>query len=191
MAFRVSSTVPRTISPDDPVSWLHQSGSTWPIVFSSLIGCSLQFYYESVSGKCGISGYRSYGFIEGQNLTIIPTGFGVRRERLAEVAAEIVHAGRDRWRSRTGFRRSWPRGLYHFWGLARTWSGRASWLRCRGQAATYRPQHSLPELDGKRLDILLKPFPHAALRHSPDSNATSPQHLQRLRDAARAGASSF
>src|SRR5438034_9263246 len=38
---------------------------------------------------------RQFGFIEGQNLTIVPGGFHVRDEQLAERAAAVVRAAPD------------------------------------------------------------------------------------------------
>ena len=38
---------------------------------------------------------RHNGFIEGQNLTIIPGGFGVRNEQIAELAAVVVKTAPD------------------------------------------------------------------------------------------------
>src|ERR1700747_3078781 len=38
---------------------------------------------------------RGLGFIEGQNLTVIPGGFGVRNELLSELATSLVRAAPD------------------------------------------------------------------------------------------------
>jgi putative ABC transport system substrate-binding protein len=37
---------------------------------------------------------RQFGFVEGQNLNVDPSGFGLRNEQLAPRAAEIVKAAR-------------------------------------------------------------------------------------------------
>ena len=133
---------------------------------------------------------RSHGFIEGQNLAIISNGFGVRRDRLAEVAAEIVNARPDaivggpepELQALQAATRAIP-----LLGMSEDMVGAGL------VASLSRPGGNItglsilsPELDGKRLDILAEAVPAtrriAALA---DSNATSPQHLQQLRDAAR------
>ena len=134
---------------------------------------------------------RSHGFIEGQNLTIIPNGFGVRRERLAEVAVEIVRAQPDaivggpepELQALQAATRAIP-----LLGMSEDMVGAGL------VASLSRPGGNItglsilsPELDGKRLDILAEAVPGARrIAALANSNATSPQHLQRLRDAARA-----
>ena len=133
---------------------------------------------------------RAHGFIEGQNLAIISKGFGVRRDRLAEVAAEIVNARPD---AIVGGPEPELQALQAATQTIPLLGMSEDMVGTGLVASLSRPGGNLtglsilsPDLDGKRLDILAEAVPAtrriAALA---DSNATSPQHLQQLRDAAR------
>ena len=134
---------------------------------------------------------RINGFVEGQNLTVIPSGFGVRKERLTEVAAVVVNARPD---AIVGGPEQELRALQ---AATRTVPllGMSEDMVAAGLVASLsRPGGNItglsilsPELDGKRLDILAEAVPGARrIAALADSNVTSPQHVQRLRDAARA-----
>jgi putative tryptophan/tyrosine transport system substrate-binding protein len=133
---------------------------------------------------------RINGFVEGQNVAIIAEGFGARKERLAELATAIVNSRPD---AIVGGPEQELRALQ---AATRTIPllGMSEDMVAAGLVASLsRPSGNItglsilsPELDGKRLDILAEAVPSARrIAAFADSNVTSPQHLQRLRDAAR------
>src|SRR5208282_6026179 len=85
MAFSVSSTVPRTISP----RWSRIRASsiwmTWPIGFSSLIGCSFLILEEAVNPESAKDSVRYHRM------------FGDAGEHVGEPCLwiNVVHLGRD------------------------------------------------------------------------------------------------
>jgi putative ABC transport system substrate-binding protein len=134
---------------------------------------------------------RLNGFIEDQNLTVIPGGFDIRNEQIAEAAAAIVRAGPDaivagpelQLRALQAATKTIP-----LIGMTEDMvaSGLVASLARPGGNTTGISLLS-PELDGKRLDILMEAVPMARrIAVLADSNVTSPQHLQMLKDAARA-----
>ena len=133
---------------------------------------------------------RINGFVEGQNVAIIAEGFGARKERLAELATAIVNSRPD---AIVGGPEQELRALQ---AATRTIPllGMSEDMVAAGLVASLsRPSGNItglsilsPELDGKRLDILAEAVPSARrIAAFADSNVTSPQHLQRLQDAAR------
>jgi putative tryptophan/tyrosine transport system substrate-binding protein len=50
---------------------------------------------DELTNVAFFDGVRRLGFIEGQNLTIDPRGYGLRAEQFSEVAAELVKAKVD------------------------------------------------------------------------------------------------
>jgi putative ABC transport system substrate-binding protein len=133
---------------------------------------------------------RLNGFIEGQNLTVIPGGFEVSNEQLAERAATLVKAAPDAIIAGPEL------PLRALQELTRTVPliGMTEDMVAAGLAASLaRPGGNItgisllsPELDGKRLDILIESVPGARrIAVLADSNVTPPRHLQALQDAAR------
>ena len=133
---------------------------------------------------------RLNGFVEGQNLIVLPGGFDVRNEQLAEQAAALVKAEPD------AIVAGPEPPLHALQNKTRTVPliGMTEDMVAAGLAASLaRPGGNItgisllsPELDGKRQDILMEAVPGA--RHMAvlaDANVTPPQHLQMLKDAAR------
>jgi ABC-type uncharacterized transport system substrate-binding protein len=134
---------------------------------------------------------RGLGFVEGQNLTVISGGFGVRNELLGEVAAALVRAA--------------PNAIVAAGPIAAR-AAQASTKTIPILAASddmvgdglvpsmRRPGGNTtgvsllaPELDGKRQDLIMEVVPGirriAALS---DPHVSTPQHLQSLKEGARA-----
>jgi putative tryptophan/tyrosine transport system substrate-binding protein len=134
---------------------------------------------------------RLNGFIEGQNLTIVPGGFNVPNEHIAEVARAMVKAAPDaivagpdlQLRALQAETRSIP-----LIGMTEDMvaSGFAASLARPGGNITGISLLS-PELDSKRQAILMEAVPGARqVAALADSRATPPRHLEALQDAARA-----
>jgi putative ABC transport system substrate-binding protein len=131
---------------------------------------------------------RLNGFIEGQNLTVVPGGFDVRNEQLAEWAAMLVKSAPDAIVAGPEL------PLRALQALTRTVPliGMTEDMVAAGLAASLaRPGSNItgisllsPELDGKRQDILMEAVPGAKrMAALADSNVTPPWHLQALQDA--------
>jgi putative tryptophan/tyrosine transport system substrate-binding protein len=132
---------------------------------------------------------RLNGFIEGQNLTVIPGGFDVRNEQLAERAAALVKAAPDAIVAGPEL------PLHALQEMTRTVPliGMTEDMVAAGLAASLaRPGGNVtgisllsPELDGKRQEILIEAVPGARrMAALADSNVTPPQHLQTLKDSS-------
>ena len=133
---------------------------------------------------------RLNGFIEGQNLTVIPGGFSVRNDQIAEVAATMVKAAPD---AIVGGPELQLRALQ---AVTRTIPliGMTEDMVAEGFAASLaRPGGNVtgisllsPELDGKRQEILIEAVPGVRrMAAIADANVTPARHLEALQDAAR------
>jgi putative tryptophan/tyrosine transport system substrate-binding protein len=133
---------------------------------------------------------RLNGFIDGHNLTVIPGGFSVRTEQIAEVAAVMVKAAPDAIIAGPDLQ------LRALQAATRTIPiiGMTEDMVAAGLVTTLaRPGGNItgisllsPELDGKRLDILIEAVPGARrMAALADSTVTPPRHLQALQDATR------
>ena len=133
---------------------------------------------------------RLNGFIEGQNLAIIPGGFDAQVDLLAERAEAMVNAAPDaivggpepQLRVLQSATRTIP-----LIGMTNDMvaDGLVKSLARPGGNTTGISLLS-PQLDGKRQDILIEAVPGARrMAALADSNVTSEQHIQTLRDAAR------
>jgi putative ABC transport system substrate-binding protein len=130
------------------------------------------------------------GFIEGQNLTVLPDGFGTREERITELAEALVKAMPDaivcgpelQLRALQA-----ATGTIPLIGMTEDMVGEglvASLARPGGN--TTGISLLSPELDGKRLGILIEAVPGVRrIALLADSRVTSQRHLQALQDAAR------
>jgi putative ABC transport system substrate-binding protein len=132
---------------------------------------------------------RKSGFIEGQNLEVIP-GFGVPNDQVADAAAALVKTSPDvivtasepYLRALQQSTRSIP-----LIGMTEDMVGEGF------TASLARPGGNItgmsilsPELDGKRLDILIEAVPGARkIAVFADSKVTQPRHIEALQDAAR------
>jgi putative ABC transport system substrate-binding protein len=133
---------------------------------------------------------RLHGFIENQNLEVLPGGFGFRNEELAELAAALVKAAPDAivagpelpLRALRAATRTVP-----IIGISEDLvaEGQADSLAHPGGNITGISLLS-PELDGKRQEILIEAVLSARqIAAMFDSNVTPPYHLQMLQHAAR------
>jgi putative ABC transport system substrate-binding protein len=133
---------------------------------------------------------RLNGFIEGENLVVLPGGFEVGNDHLAELAAALVKASPDAIVAGPAL----PlRALKAVTGTVPL-VGMTEDMVAEGLVASFaRPGGNItgvsllsPELDGKRQEILIGAVPDARrIAAMADSNATPPHHLQTLQSAAR------
>jgi ABC-type uncharacterized transport system substrate-binding protein len=133
---------------------------------------------------------RLFGFIENQNLTVIPGGFKIGNDQLAQHAPALVKAAPDVILSGPdNYTRVMQQTTRTIPLIAMTEdmvaAGFVTSLARPGGNTTGISLLS-PELDGKRQDILIEAVPGlrkmAALA---DSTVTSQRHLRALQDAAR------
>jgi putative ABC transport system substrate-binding protein len=133
---------------------------------------------------------RQLGFVEGQNLAVDARGFAARSEQFPELAAALVNSGIDALvcggdaaiRAAQRATQTIP-----ILGIADDMVG-SGLVRSLAKPGGNTTGISIfaPELDGKRMEILIELVPDgrrmAALA---DSSTTTPTQLQALRDAAR------
>jgi putative ABC transport system substrate-binding protein len=133
---------------------------------------------------------RLHGFVEHQNLEVLPGGFGVRNEELTELAADLVKAAPDAivagpelpLRTLRAATRTIP-----LIGLSEDLvaEGLADSLAHPGGNITGISLLS-PELDGKRQEILIEAVPAARqIAAMFDAEVTQRYHLEMLQHAAR------
>ena len=133
---------------------------------------------------------RLNGFIEGQNLEVLPGGFEVGNDNLAELAAALVRAAPDAiiagpalpLRALQAVTRAIP-----LIGMSEDMvaEGLAISLAHPGGNITGISLLS-PELDGKRQEILITAVPNVRrIAAMADSKATPPHHLQALQHGVR------
>jgi putative ABC transport system substrate-binding protein len=154
------------------------------------IGFLLPSQRESPAVVAFFDELRRNGFIEGQNLIVIPGGFSVPNDQIASVAASLVAASPDvinagpelPLRVLQQLTRTIP-----LIGLSEDMvgTGLVKSLARPGGNITGISLLS-PELDGKRQEILIEAVPGVRkIAVLADSNVTEPAHLQELQDAAR------
>jgi putative ABC transport system substrate-binding protein len=135
---------------------------------------------------------RLSGFIEGQNLIVVPGGFGVQDDdRLAERAAAIVKAAPDAIVSGADLgTRALRQATRTIPLIGMTEDMVAAGLvesLARPGGNTTGISLLSPELDGKRQDILMEAVPGARrIAALADSRITPMRHLETLQEAARA-----
>ena len=132
---------------------------------------------------------RLNGFIEGQNLLVIPGGFGVPNDQIAGVAASLVAASPDVIIAGPELPLRALRQATQTIPLL----GMTEDMVADGLVASFaRPGGNItgisllsPELDGKRQDILIEAVPGVRkIAVLADANVTRPKHLQELQEAA-------
>ena len=134
---------------------------------------------------------RVHGFVEGQNLEIVPGGFQARNEQIAELVPAMVKAAPDAILSGGDFTtRAFQKATQTIPLVVMTEdmvaAGFAASLARPGGNITGMSLMS-PDLDGKRQDILIEAAPGARrIAAVADSNVASLRHLQALSDAAQA-----
>ncbi len=132
---------------------------------------------------------RMFGFVENQNLAVLPNGFGVSNDQLAERAEAVVKAAPDAIISGPdNYTRALQRLTKTIPLIAMTEDMVAAGLvgsLARPGGNTTGISLLSPELDGKRQEILAEAVPGlrkmAALA---DSTVTPQRHLEALQDAA-------
>jgi putative tryptophan/tyrosine transport system substrate-binding protein len=153
------------------------------------IGFLLPAVRESPAVVALLDELRLNGFIEGQNLLVIPGGFGVRNDQIESVAASLVAASPDVIRAGPEL----PlRALQRLTGTIPLIGMTEDMVGAGLVASLARPGGNTtglsifsPELDGKRQEILIEAFPGVRkIAVLADSNVTEPAHLQKLQEAA-------
>ena len=136
---------------------------------------------------------RLAGFIEGQNLSVVPNGFGVHNDRLTEQAVAVVDAMPDAiLTGPDNYARIYQQLTRTIPIIAMTedmvGAGLVASLARPGGNTTGISLLS-PELDGKRQDLLIDMVPSAhRMAALYDSTVTPGKHLEGLQSAARARA---
>src|ERR1043166_5516314 len=134
---------------------------------------------------------KAHGFVEGKNLTVLPGGFQVRSDQVADLVSSLVKAEPDVILSGGDFNtlaaqhatRTIPMVVITEDMVA---AGFAASLARPGANMTGVSLMS-PELDGKRQDILIEATPNIhRIAVLADSNVASLQHLDALQSAAAA-----
>jgi ABC-type uncharacterized transport system substrate-binding protein len=133
---------------------------------------------------------RLFGFIEGQNLMVLPNGFGIRNDELVERAEALIKAAPDAIISGPD---NYTRVLQQLTRTIPLVSMTEDMLRAGLVGSLSRPGGNItgisllsPDLDGKRQDLLIEAVPGARkIAALADSTVTPHQHLEALQDAAR------
>jgi putative tryptophan/tyrosine transport system substrate-binding protein len=166
-----------------PAARAQETGRTYRI------GFLLPVARESPAVAALFDEMRLNGFVEGQNLLVVPGGFGVQNDQIASAAASLVAASPDVIICGPAL----PlRGLQQ---VTRTIPviGMTEDMVAEGLVASLaRPSGNItgisllsPELDGKRQDLLIEAVPGVRkIAVLADSNAASSTHLQELQEAA-------
>jgi len=134
---------------------------------------------------------RGMGFVEGQNLSVVPGGFRLRDEQLAEAAAALVKSAPD------AIVTAGPIATRAAQAATKTIAivGSADDMVQAGLVSSMRHPGSnttgvsllAGELNGKRQDLLIEAIPRIRrLAALADPNVATSQHLQALKDGARA-----
>jgi putative tryptophan/tyrosine transport system substrate-binding protein len=153
------------------------------------IGFLLPTPRESPSPVALFDELRLNGFVEGQNLLVVPGGFGVSNDRIASVVASLVAASPEVITAGPALvLRSLAQATRTIPIIGMTEDMVAEGL----VASLARPDGNMtgisllsPELDGKRQDLLIEAVPGVRkIAVLADSNAASSTHLQELQEAA-------
>jgi putative ABC transport system substrate-binding protein len=133
---------------------------------------------------------RALGFIEGQNLKVDGGGYGLRDEQLPEIVAAMAKSPPDVIFCATATQMRLTQKAIRDVTIV----GLATDMIATGLVKSVaRPDANItgisllvPELDGKRLDLLIEAVPGAPrIAILADANATEPQQLKALQDAGR------
>jgi putative ABC transport system substrate-binding protein len=132
---------------------------------------------------------RLNGFVEGQNLLVIPGGFGVPNDQIPRVAASLVAASPD---VIVGGPELPLRALKQATQTIPVVGMTEDMVGDGLVASLARPGGNItglsllsPELDGKRQEILIASVPGVRkIAVLADSNVAQPEHLQKIREAA-------
>src|SRR6266436_1192624 len=181
----------------DFITLLGGTAVAWPLATRAQesgrtyrIGFLLPTLRESPAVVALFDELRLNGFVEGQNMLVVPGGFGVQNDQIASVVASLVAVSPD------GIISGPELPLRALQQATRTIPliGMTEDMVAEGLVTSLaRPGGNItgisllsPELDGKRQDILIEAVPGARrMAALADSNVTPPRHLQTLQDAAR------
>jgi len=171
--------------------------ATWPLAARAQdpgrtyrIGFLQPTLRDSPTTRAFLDELRLHGFVEDQNLIVLPDGFAAPNDRIAAVAASLVAASPDVIRAGPEL------PLRALQALTRTIPlvGMSEDMVAAGLVDSLaRPGRNVtglsllsPELDGKRQDILIEACPGVRkIAVLADSNVTAPAHLQQLQHAAQ------
>jgi putative tryptophan/tyrosine transport system substrate-binding protein len=152
------------------------------------------FLIPAARDSAAIKGFfdelRLGGFIEGQNLAVVFSGFNVSNEQIAEGVAALIRAKPD---VIVAGPELYVRALHTATKTIPLVSMSEDLIGAGLAASLARPGGNVtgisllsPELDGKRLGLLIEAVPQAReMATLVDSNITSQHHLETLRDAAQ------
>jgi putative ABC transport system substrate-binding protein len=187
-----------TMKRRDFITLLSGAAAGWPLAAGAQqpgrtyrLGFFLPVARDSPAIVAFFDELRIHGFIEGQNLAIIPGGFQAGNEQVDELVPALVKAGPDAIiaggdvipRALQNATRTIPIVVITEDMVA---AGFAASLAHPGGNITGISLMS-PELDGKRQDILIEAVPSAPrIAVLADSNVATLRHLQALEEAARA-----
>jgi putative ABC transport system substrate-binding protein len=164
-------------------AWAQEPGRTYRI------GFLVPLARESLSVVALFDELRLNGFVEGQNLLVIPGGFGTQNDQISSVVASLVAASPDAILGGPELPlRALQRATREIPLVGMTEDMVADGL----VSSLSRPGGNItgfsllsPELDGKRQEILIEAVPGVRkIAVLADSNVTPPAHLQQLQEAA-------
>ena len=173
------------------------AAAQWPLAASAQepgrvyrMGFLVPTSRDSPTVKAFFDELRLNGFVEGQNLIVIPGGFAVPNDQLANVAASLVAASPDVINAGPEL----PLRALQKINQTIPLVGMTEDMVADGLVASLaRPGGNItglsllsPELDGKRQEILLEAIPGLRkIAVLADSKVTSPEHLAQLQQAAQ------
>jgi putative tryptophan/tyrosine transport system substrate-binding protein len=171
--------------------------SAWPLAARAQdagrtyrIGFLLPSTRESLAVVALFDELRLNGFVEGQNLIVIPGGFGIPNDQIANVVASLVAASPDVIVSGPEL----PLRALQKATQTIPVIGMTEDMVADGLVASFaQPGGNItgisllsPELDGKRQEILIEATPGVRkIAVLADSNVAKPMHLQQLQQAAQ------
>jgi putative ABC transport system substrate-binding protein len=179
------------------ITLLGGAAAQWPLAASAQepgriyrIGFLVPTSRDSPTVKAFFDELRLNGFVEGQNLIVIPGGFAVPNDQLANVAASLVAASPDVINAGPEL----PLRALQKINQTIPLVGMTEDMVADGLVASLaRPGGNItglsllsPELDGKRQEILLEAIPGLRkIAVLADSKVTSAEHLVQLQQAAQ------
>jgi putative ABC transport system substrate-binding protein len=176
------------------------SAAAWPLTVSAQeagrtyrLGFLLPVASTSPAIVTFFDELRANGFVEGQNLVVVPGGFEVRNEQIAEVVAALVRSAPDAILSggdlstRALLKASQTIPIVVITEDVVAAGFAASFARPGGNVTGVSLMST--DLDGKRQDILIEAVPEAhRIATLVDSNVATLQHLKDLEESAKARA---
>jgi putative ABC transport system substrate-binding protein len=167
-----------------PPSIAQESGRTYRI------GFMIPAARESAAANGFFDELRLHGFIEGQNLVVVFSGFNISNEQIAQSVAAVIRANPD---VIVAGPELYARALHAATKTIPLVSMSEDLVGAGLAASLARPGGNVtgisllsPELDGKRQGLLIEAVPQAReMATLVDSNITPRHHLETLREAAQ------